>query len=457
MVLQIFFQEANKKYVSPSAQMDGGRQMNDEFDALELVERVAANEAAAAREAKLQIVSFCSPQLPRLMRGNEKAFEQLLTALTRSSIGGAVENGAVMVEMLEGTDSDGQLIRVGVCDSRTEMDQDKLKQQRRSLLELEVDGTTLGSVLDELGAELEFDTRLIGRATRFFVKAALHRANVTSADDYDLSERLRQAKCFVVANDPYPNRIIQQYIRFHNMSLHGAPTASEAFDVISTHAASGEPFDVVMVVPPIEDMTAHEIARTLRRSNYVSDTKLLYIAPLDVAEDRLKAMDAGFDGTLGKPFSKVALFHALESLVGRIPRKPAVRPLILIVDDNAINQKVALFQVRRLGFEGVTVDSGKDALDAFDHGTFAAVLMDLQMPGMCGVEAVQEIRRREKNTDCRIPIVALTGASSLEEQAMTAGCDDFLLKPVSKDKLAQSLESLIPKQLLEQARQFIQY
>lgn len=427
--------------------------MNDDFNALELVERVAAKEAAAARAAQLQIVSFCSPQLPKHMKGDVTAFERLLTGLTRNSIAHTTQNGAVMVEILQDLDVRTERVRFGVCDSRTDVGPEQLEQHKQSLLHTEVDGQSLRSVLDRLEAELEYDVRLVGRATRFFISVPLRRAGATTADDYEFSDEMQQAKFFIVANDPYPNRIIQHYIRYHNLTLNGAPSAAEAFDVIATHAGSGHPFDVVMIVPPIEDMTASDIARTLRNSMYVSHTKLLYVAPLDIAEDKLNAMEAGFDGTIGKPFTQVALFDALEQLVGRLPKKAVERPLILIVDDNAINQKVALFQVRRLGFEGVPVDNGLEALDAMSNGTFAAVLMDLQMPKMSGIEAVREIRKRERGSDRRIPIIALSGADSLEEEARSVGCDDFLLKPVRKDRLAKALERVMPKNLLRQAQQ----
>jgi two-component system sensor histidine kinase/response regulator len=427
--------------------------MNDEFDALELVERIAAREASAARAAHLQIVSFCSPQLPRWMKGNAEPLERLLTGLTRNSIAQATQNGAVMVEILQDLHVETEQVRFAVCDSRTELGADELERHKQELLNIDVDGHRLRGLLDELGAELEFDERLVGRATRYFINLPLHRAGVRAADDFELSEKVRQARLFIVANDPYPNRIIQYYIRFHNIVLLGAPTAAEAFEVIGTNAAAGQPFDLIMVAPPIEDMTAEEIVGTLRASKYVNQAKLLYVAPLDVADDKLKAMQLGFDAAIAKPFTKVTLFQTLEQLVGRVPKNPPERPLVLIVDDNMINLKVALFQVRKMGFEGVPVDSGEEALQAFESGSFAAILMDLQMPGMSGIDAVKEIRRREKGSDRRTPIIALTGASALEEDAMAAGCDDFLLKPVAKEVLAKSFDRLVSTKVLEQAQE----
>ena len=116
---------------------------------------------------------------------------------------------------------------------------------------------------------------------------------------------------------------------------------------------------------------------------------------------------------------------------------------ILIVDDNPVNQIVALRAVNNLGYLAEVVAGGEQALEAVDRAPFAAILMDCQMPGLDGYQATAQIRRREAQTgERRTPIVAMT-ASATEgdpERCRAAGMDDYLTKPLRMAALSLALE-----------------
>jgi len=131
--------------------------------------------------------------------------------------------------------------------------------------------------------------------------------------------------------------------------------------------------------------------------------------------------------------------------VSESPSPPFEMPVepVLVVDDNAVNQLVTCEFLTTLGYAVATADDGVSALDRLASERFCAVLMDVQMPGMDGMEATEELRRREAaERRPRQLVIALT-ANAFEadrDRALAAGMDDFITKPVRLDQLAKTLE-----------------
>ena len=117
---------------------------------------------------------------------------------------------------------------------------------------------------------------------------------------------------------------------------------------------------------------------------------------------------------------------------------------MLVVDDGEVNQIVATGILRNLGFDADVVDNGAEAIAAVGRQAYDAVLMDVRMPGMDGIEATAEIRRGENGR--RAPIIALTaGVTEGErERCLEAGMDDYLSKPMGRAALAAALERWVP-------------
>jgi CheY-like chemotaxis protein/HPt (histidine-containing phosphotransfer) domain-containing protein len=114
---------------------------------------------------------------------------------------------------------------------------------------------------------------------------------------------------------------------------------------------------------------------------------------------------------------------------------------VLLVEDNAINQRVARRFLERLGCEVQVVGDGQQAVDAFQRNAYGFILMDMQMPVMDGIEATQRIRELERGGR-RTPIVALTANAMMGtlERCLEAGMDDYLTKPLDISRLQDVLD-----------------
>jgi len=158
-----------------------------------------------------------------------------------------------------------------------------------------------------------------------------------------------------------------------------------------------------------------------------------------------------FEVRLEPAADPAATFTAASSLWSPDSRQgaavPGTGPLILLVEDNAVNREVAVGMLENLGYRTESAGNGMLALEAVSEASYAAVLMDCQMPVMDGLTATAEIRRREAKTGgARLAIIALT-ANAMEgnrERCLAAGMDDFLTKPFTQLELATMLKKWAP-------------
>ena len=118
---------------------------------------------------------------------------------------------------------------------------------------------------------------------------------------------------------------------------------------------------------------------------------------------------------------------------------------ILLAEDNPINQRVAIYLLQRRGYSVTIVDNGLDAVNAVRKHNFDAVLMDVQMPGLDGLEATTAIRRIEAGTNRHTRIIAMTAHAMKgdRERCLEAGMDGYISKPVQSAQLYETLEGII--------------
>jgi CheY-like chemotaxis protein len=121
---------------------------------------------------------------------------------------------------------------------------------------------------------------------------------------------------------------------------------------------------------------------------------------------------------------------------------PAMK--VLLVEDNPVNQKIAVRMLQKLGNEVDVAGNGLEGVEMFRASTYAAILMDVSMPVMDGLEATRKIRELERTRGGHVPVVALT-ANAMDgdrERCMNAGMDEYLSKPVRSEDLEETLRRI---------------
>jgi CheY-like chemotaxis protein len=218
-------------------------------------------------------------------------------------------------------------------------------------------------------------------------------------------------------------------------------------------AAAERPYDLVILDRHMPGIDGLEVARAMRRDPTFDATHLMLLG--SVGDGLAEARAADVEICLTKPVRATQLRQHLLALVTggtrteTPPTVPTAPPLavprrerlVLIVEDNTVNQKVAVRLVERLGYRADVVANGLEALEALERISYDAVLMDCQMPEMDGYEATAEIRRREAGRGGHIAVIAMT-ANAMEgdrQRCLRAGMDDYIAKPVRFEALEKTL------------------
>jgi len=196
-----------------------------------------------------------------------------------------------------------------------------------------------------------------------------------------------------------------------------------------------------------------ELARRIKADDSISATRLILLTSMGRPGEGGAASRAGISAYLTKPAKNSELYDTIATVLGSRDDETEEASLItrhsirerrivsgarlLLVEDNEVNQKVAVKILERLGYRVDVAKDGLEALEASSRTPYSAILMDVQMPRMGGYESTAEIRRREKEPGWRVPIIAMT-ANAMQgdrEKALQAGMDDYVVKPVRVEEL----------------------
>ena len=442
------------------------------FDLRETVEDVAELLAASAYRKGLELLVEIDSNTPSHLMGDPGRLRQILTNL----LGNAVKftaKGNISLRIRVDGKSDGHVIpRFEVRDTGIGIASDAVDRLFQPFSQAEAGtsrrfgGTGLGLAICKRLAELMGGeigvTSTPGRGSTFWFtcRLAVPAAGTTlepARTEPTLSASWRERQRVLVVDDLPANRaIIQAQLATLGIESSGVDDPLMAVDLLRGAAAGSRPYTCVLLDHQMPVMTGLETARVIQADPVLAGTLMLLLASGLEDSERRQAQSAGIATVLDKPVRRGHLVRAFSRLAvpdtrpasnetAPVAPSPQARPRILVVEDSAVNQRVAIGLLGKLGYEAIVANNGREGLDALSRapGQFGAVLMDCLMPEMDGYTAAAELRQLEQTTGRpRTPIIALTASARQEDRqrCLDAGMDDFLSKPIRSASLEAVLD-----------------
>ena len=423
------------------------------------------------------------PEVPEWVRADSGRLRQILWNLAGNAIK-FTERGEVAIEAGIEEGAPGTLrLRFGVRDTGIGIAPEKQRlifesfEQADGSTSRRYGGTGLGLAIARQLAELMGGRIWVeseaGRGSAFFFTIEAETAASRPVEDQSVDlDLLRRAHVLAVDDNETNCRVIQGLLGARSIPVTTVRSGRAALEELERAVRSGHPYRLLLLDAAMPEMDGFALAAAILKRKLAPSGQIIMLSSLDLQDSVERCRAVGISVYLVKPVVESTLLRAMSRSLGAAgPRQDrraqgapppaatadqAPAPLrILVAEDNRINQKLILRLLARGGHQVSLAENGLEALEALRKASFDLVLMDVQMPGLDGLEATRRIRALEVPDGDRLPIVALTAHAMKgdEEECYRSGMDAYLSKPIDIASLNALIASVAESgDFREQAR-----
>jgi signal transduction histidine kinase/DNA-binding response OmpR family regulator len=440
-----------------------------DFAPATLIESALDGCAIPAQQKGLEIAALIDPNVPGWVRGDPARLRQVVLNL----IGNAVKftsTGYIEIQLsaLQLTENGG-LLRVTITDTGIGIPEKARAQLFEKFVQADTSitrrygGTGLGLAISKqlvtlMGGTIGADST-VGEGTRFWFTARFGKAQSAPTGATFAQPALLKGRRVVVVDDTALNlRAIAGQMESCGIAVTTLADPGSLLAELRTAAAEGRAYDIAVIDQNMPEISGITLARGVRAVQGFDDLKLILATSVGLPNPSDDARHVGFDDYLAKPLKRATLIASLCKVLGlesaAVPTgngdwvatettDAGVTLNILVAEDNMINQRLIMVLLQKWGHTVTVVDNGFAAVTAAAATDYDVILMDIQMPGMSGIEAAMRIRQ-SLGPRSMVPIIALTAhvMAGVREDAMAAGIDDYVTKPIDPMELTLAINRL---------------
>jgi len=418
--------------------------------------------AETAQAKNIELAGFVLADVPTQLRGDPGRLRQVFVNLVSNAVK-FTEYGEVIVSVANLAETETHVdLRIEVRDTGIgipEEVQPRLFQvfsQADSSTTRKYGGTGLGlaiskQLIELMGGQIGFSS-IPGQGSTFWFTARFEK-QMTPAKTALTQANLSNLHVLIVDDNQTNRRILEDQMQAWGIRATCAAGAQEALEKLQD--SNEARFDVVVLDMHMPGMNGISLAEVIKADPRLARARVVILTSLGQLMDDTQLERIGIYACLVKPVKQARLYECLTGMRS-LPKKPVenkpvargadgtkTEPLrVLLAEDNVVNQKVAVAQLRKLGCNPDVVGNGMEALEATGRNQYDVVLMDCQMPQMDGYEASRQIRLREQIEGGKaVYIIAMT-ANAMQgdrEKCLEASMNDYLSKPVKDTDLRAAL------------------
>ncbi len=455
------------------SKIEAGRMVLEavDFDLAEHLELALDLNADAATRKRLELIMDIHPAVPARVRGDPVRLRQVVLNLIGNAIKFTAKGEVVLRVTVTDSQNGRNFLRFEITDTGIGIPADVQEKLFEPFVQADTSttrrfgGTGLGLAICKRLVELMYGeiglTSVPGKGSTFWFNVVLDDA-VEKAAPLTLAPSLLENHHALVVDDNATNLKLLDHLCARWRLAHAcADDAVTAMVTLRRAHAEGHPFDLVILDHHMPETDGLQLARMIRSEPEIPQPILILLTSRGERLPQKEMEQHGLAACELKPLHPDKLRGTLARIMAasrqtpdlaaapahevRVLPRQAANATILVAEDNPVNQKVTLLQLRSLGYTADLVTNGHEALEAVRRKPYELVLMDAQMPEMDGMEATRRIRAAQKAKEASFPpaltIVAMTANAMAgdREACLDAGMDDYLAKPVKPDALRELL------------------
>ena len=450
------------------SKIEAGKLHFDEvdFDLFEAVEGTLELLSEKAHAQRVELASLIKHEVPVRLKGDPGRLRQVLLNLAGNAIK-FTANGEVVIQVsLIDQDQTHARILFEVTDTGIGISAEAQARLFKPFIQADgsttrkYGGTGLGLAISKQIVQMmqgEVGVRSTpGNGSTFWFTVNLEK-QAEQRPPLRRLDNLRNLKVLIVDDNEVNRRILHYQVLGWKMREGVAVDGLDALQKMRQALEEGQPYDLAILDMQMPGMDGLMLADEIRRNRLFHKTRMVLLTSLGQVISSTELSRHGISSCLSKPVKQSDLFNRLvESMAGdedkdrpvrrEIRPEPVLSPSpekpfrILLAEDNLVNQKVALKQLKKLGYRADSVANGLEVITALDTIPYDLVLMDCQMPELDGYEATLQLRKDPRWLN--LPVVAMT-ANAMQgdrEKCLRSGMSDYISKPVRIEELKSVLE-----------------
>ncbi len=419
--------------------------------------------APRAHEKGLELAYHIGNDVPSTLSGDPQRLRQVVVNL----IGNAVkftDKGEVVlrVENVGVDDETGVMLQFTVSDTGIGISKEKQGQIFEAFTQADTSttrrygGTGLGLTISSqlvtlMGGRIWVESEPgMGSRFHFSLPYQVVKSTTVKATRKELAD-LKDMPVLIVDDNATNRRILDEIVTNWGMRPTVVDSAKAALHAMEQALAAGKPYPLALIDFQMPDVDGFGLAEAIKRKPSLGPTMIMMLSSVGQRGDAARCRQIGVQAYLTKPVRQSVLLEAVLATIAESKQPAEEQPLVtrhsvgekqrqlrvLLAEDNAVNSRLVLAVLTKHGHSVEAVVNGKEALDAVSREVFDAVLMDVQMPEMDGLEATRAIRKAEEGTGRHLHIIALTAHAMKgdREICIAAGMDAYLPKPVHVTEL----------------------